>query len=107
MLVHHADAEGDGIGRPGDEDGFAVDQDLAAIGLVKPAEDAHQGRFAGAVLSNDAGDRPRCDAERNVTVGVNRAKALVNMAKLDGKGTRGGALLETAASRPPQGDDIS
>src|SRR6516164_5094948 len=76
VLVHHADAEDDRIGGPGDHDGFAVDHDLAAVGLVKPVENAHQGRFASAVLSDDSGNRPRCDAERNVTVHANRDVSL-------------------------------
>jgi hypothetical protein len=36
---------------------FAVDQDLARIGLVEAVEDRHQGRFARAVLADDAVDR--------------------------------------------------
>ena len=58
MLVHHADAV-----RRWRRAGCAMRtglpsmQDLAAVGLVEAVEDAHQRRFAGAVLADDAGDR--------------------------------------------------
>ena len=59
MLMHHADTERDGGAGAGDVDGFSVNQDLAAVGLVKAVENAHQRRFAGAILADDAGDRAR------------------------------------------------
>jgi len=47
VLMHHADPAGDRIARTAQADGTAVEQDLAAVGLVQAVEDAHQGRFSG------------------------------------------------------------
>ena len=62
VLVHHADAGMDGIVRRADGNRLAVDTDLAGIGLVEAVQDRHQRRFAGAVLADDAVDRPALDA---------------------------------------------
>ena len=62
MLVHHADAVADRLARATDAHGFAVDADLAGVGLVEAVEDRHQRRLAGAVLADDAVDR--CRARR-------------------------------------------
>src|SRR6202040_357918 len=85
MLMHHADTERDGSAGAADVDGFSVNQDLAAIGLVKAKENAHKRRFAGAILADDASDRARRDAERNIAVRVDGAEALLDVAQLDGR----------------------
>ena len=54
VLVHHADAELEGMAAVGDGVGRAVDADFARVGGVEAIEDRHQGRFAGAVFTNDA-----------------------------------------------------
>ena len=41
--------------------GFAVDPNLAGIGLVEAVEDRHQRRFAGAVFADDAVDEAALD----------------------------------------------
>ena len=53
--------QGDGLGGGADGAGFAVDADLAGIGLVETVEDRHQRRFAGAVLTDDPVDRAALD----------------------------------------------
>jgi hypothetical protein len=57
---------------------LAVDEDLAAIGLIEAVEDAHQRRLAGAVLADDAVDLALGDGEMDVAIGVDRAEALVD-----------------------------
>ena len=59
VLVHHADAGVDRVARVADRDRLAVDEDLAAVGLVEAVQDAHQRRLAGAVLADDAVIEPR------------------------------------------------
>ena len=87
MLVDHADAGGDGVARVLHADRPAVDPDLARIGLVEAVEDAHQGRLAGAVLADDAGDRALLDAQRHAALGVHAAERLSIPLKLDRRGT--------------------
>jgi hypothetical protein len=41
----------------------AIDQDLAAIGVVKAVSDAHDRRFARAVLAHNGVDRAGLDLE--------------------------------------------
>ena len=53
MLVDHADAPVDGVGRVADADRLAVDQDLARIRRGKPVQDVHQRGLAGAVLAEE------------------------------------------------------
>ena len=83
MLVDHADAGPDGVGGRADPLRLAVDADLAGIGFVEAVQDRHQGRFAGAVLADDAVDRAARDGKAHVAVGVDGAEALVDAAKLD------------------------
>ena len=76
MLEHHADTGSDRRLAVGDLRFLAVNEDLAAVSLVKPVEDRHQGRLARAVLANDAVDRAGLDADRNVLVGLYWAEGL-------------------------------
>ena len=70
MLVDHADAAGDRIGRAGRcVTGSAVEQDLALVGRGQPVEDVHQGRLAGAVLAEQGVDLAGPDVEVDVVVG--------------------------------------
>ena len=85
VLVDHADPGADGILGAGDAPFLAIDQDGAGIGLVVAVDDVHQGRFAGAVLADDAVDAAGRDAQRDRLVGVDGAEALVDAAQLDGR----------------------
>ena len=98
VLMHHADAAGDRVVGTGDLDRLAIDPDLAAVGPVEAVEDRHEGRLAGAVLTDNAVDRATCNAQGDVAVGANRAKPLVDALKLDCR--RAGLLLH---SPPPPG----
>ena len=97
VLVDHADAGLDRVLRALDRRGLAVDQDLAAVGLVEAVEDVHQGRLAGAVLADDAVDRAGRDDQVDVAVGVDEAEALVDPAQLDRRGQRPRQRRDAAA----------
>ena len=59
VLVHHADAGRDRVGRAsGRRPGSPSIGDRALVRLLHAVEDLHQGRLAGAVLADDA--RARC-----------------------------------------------
>ena len=82
---------------------LAVDQDLAAVGLVEAVEDVHQRRLAGAVLADDAVDRAGRDDEVDVAVGVDRAEALVDAAQLDRRRRPARPASGVGASAAPSG----
>src|SRR3546814_15506524 len=72
VLMHHADAGGDGVARRADRHRPPVDEDLAAVGLVEAVEDAHQRRLAGAVLADDAVDGSGLPRPADVAVRLDR-----------------------------------
>ena len=69
VLVDHADAAGDRVGRPVDRDGRAVEQDLALVRDGQPVQDVHEGRLAGAVLAEQGVDLAGPQVEADVVVG--------------------------------------
>ena len=69
----------------------ASHQDLAAVGAMIAVQDAHQRRLAGAVLAHEAVDRPLANDQRQVAVGVDVAKPLVDAPELDDRRRRLGA----------------
>ena len=83
MLVDHADACSDRVGRLGDLASRPADADLARIRLVEAVEDRHQGRLAGAVLADDAVDGAALDPQRDVVIGRDRAEPLGDARKFD------------------------
>ena len=109
VLVHHADAGGERVLRALDAHRAAAHEDLARVGLVVAVEDAHQRRLAGAVLADDAVDRPGPHGERHVAVGVDRAEALVDAAELDHRtdpGRRGRLSRHVVGDLDLAGDDV-
>ena len=54
MLVNHANSESNGFSGGLDLDLLAADEDLAAVRLMKPIKDVHQGCLAGAVLAKQS-----------------------------------------------------
>ena len=83
VLVDHADAGRDRVLGALDPAFPAGDADAAAIGLIEAVEDVHQGRFAGAILADDAVNRAGRDAQVDALVGVDRAEMLVDADQLD------------------------
>jgi hypothetical protein len=84
MLMHHADAGGDGVMRTMDAAGPAADADLPGIGLVVAVEDAHERRLAGAVLADDAVDGAARARHGDRAIGMHGAEALVDADQFDG-----------------------
>jgi hypothetical protein len=76
MLVDHADTRGHRVARALEADQLVVNEDLAAIGVVQPVEDVHQGALAGAVLAEQSMDLTGADHQVNRIVGDQRAEAL-------------------------------
>ena len=81
VLVHHADAEGNRLLAVVDATRLAIEQDLPAIGAVVSVQDAHQGRFAGAVLAHQAVDGTLGDGEVDVRVRLYSSEVLGDAAK--------------------------
>ena len=69
MLVHHADAERDGIVRAVDRDRSAADEDLALIRPQQPVHDVHQRALARAVFAQERVDLAGTQVEADVIVG--------------------------------------
>ena len=63
VLVHHADADSDRVGRRLEVGLVPSDQDRSLVGPVHPVEDLHQRRLAGPVLTDDRVDRAGCDPQ--------------------------------------------
>lgn len=68
VLVHHGDAQLDGLERVFDLDGFALHADLAAGGRVHAIEDVHQCGLARAVFAEQRMDFAALDQQVDVAV---------------------------------------
>src|SRR5947208_2434595 len=76
VLVHHADAGLDCVaGRP-KRAVTAVYLHLAAVRAIEPSNDAHQGRFASTVFSDQGVNLAEADIERNALIGDHASEAL-------------------------------
>ncbi len=87
MLVDHADAERQGIGRIADLHRLAIDLDDALVGGIGAEEHVHQAGLAGTVLTEQAEDVARMQRQVDTAHRLNRAKALGDAAHGD-KGSR-------------------
>ncbi|GAB2925986.1 hypothetical protein GCM10027280_11590 [Micromonospora polyrhachis] len=67
--MHHADPGGDGVARPLDPSGLAVDQDLALVGLEQAVQDVHQRGLPRAVLAEQRVDLSGLHRQVDVVVG--------------------------------------
>ena len=76
VLVHHADAQRRGVVGVVYFDFLPVFADGAALGLVKAEKDAHQRRFARAVLAQQGVDLALFELEGHVVVGLDPGKFL-------------------------------
>jgi hypothetical protein len=59
-----------------EDDRLTIEDDLAAIRLIDPGEDLHQGALAGAVLPDQPEDFAGMDFEANVLQGEHAGEAL-------------------------------
>ena len=84
VLVHHADAGGDGVAGAAEAHLPAVDADRALVGPLHPVEDLHQRRLAGAVLADEGVDGAGAHAQVDVAVGDHAREALGDAGQLDG-----------------------
>ena len=62
---------------------LVVDQDIALIGRLEARENFPQGRFAGAVFAQNADDLPMAETDINVVIGVDGAKAFMDVPQFD------------------------
>ncbi len=86
VLVHHADPGRHRVAGTGEVLDHAVELDLALVGLVEAVEDVHQGRLAGAVLTEQAVDLTGLDREGHLVVGHHASEALGDAAKDESHG---------------------
>ncbi len=96
VLVHHADAAGDGVAGGVELARLAVDRDGALVRLLHAVEDLHQRRLAGAVLAHQGVHGAGADGEVDVVVGHDTGEALGDAAQFDGRCRRpraGGSVL--------------
>ncbi len=78
MLVHHADACGNGCPRLARRERFPLDFDRPLIGDIVAEQDVHQRGLTGAVLTQEADDFAARQCEGDRVVGDQRAEALAN-----------------------------
>ena len=76
MLVNHADPGRDRVARGTEVDAFAVDADLAFLGLVHAGEHVHQRALARAVLAEQRMYFALVQVEIHMIVGKDAWEAL-------------------------------
>ena len=81
------------------DDRRAVDQHLAGVGLLDPADDLHQGGLAGAVLAEQRHDFSGVHVEAHATERLHAGKPLVDRAELEERRARSPAA-ELRERRP-------
>ena len=77
VLVHHADAQVEGVGGGAEVHRLAVHQDASLVGLVEPGEDVHEGRLPGAVLAHQGQHLAPADLEETRSQASTPGKRLV------------------------------
>ncbi len=76
LLIDDGDAEVLRLAGAVEDDRLAVEDDLAAVRLVDPGEDLHQGALAGAVLADEPEDFAGMDFETDVLQSEHAGEAL-------------------------------
>ena len=99
VLVHHADAQRDGVVGVADADLAAVDEDFALVRAVEAVDDVHQGGFAGAVFAQQAQHLALVQRQVDVVVGQHAGEAPGQPANLEYR--RRLAHTLRLAPRPP------
>ena len=82
VLVQHADAVADRVGRGAHGDRLAVEHDLPAVRRLEAREDLHEGALARPVLAEDALDASGGNREGDAVVGFDRAEMLADISYL-------------------------
>ena len=82
MLVHHPDAQRNGIVGRVDRHILAADQDLALIRFVQAVQDVHQRRLPGAVFAEQSVDLSLLQRQIDVIVGQHSGECLRDASKL-------------------------
>ena len=77
VLMHHANAQGDGFIGIADARRFAKHFDLPAVGTVETVQDGHQGTFTRAVLAHDAVHCAHAHPKLDVGLATTAPKRLV------------------------------
>lgn len=83
ILMEHADAVGDSLGRRAHGDKVPIDVDLTTIWGEESGEDLHERGLTGAVFAQQAVDRARLDRECDAVVRPHRTKMLMDVAEFD------------------------
>ena len=78
MLVNHADAQSQGVPGAGQADRLAGHQDPAAVGMIKPRQDVHQGALPRPVFPQQGVDFPGQDLEGDLVEGNHAGKCFAN-----------------------------
>ena len=89
MLKNHPDASADRGLAVGYLCFVALNEYLALIGFVKAVKDTHQCRFACTIFPDDPVDRTGHHPDRDILVGLNRAKGFGNTLQFNGRGLIG------------------
>ena len=76
MLVDHADAEAKGILRGADNDGLAVNSDLALVWKVDARQHVHERGLAAAIFTQQGQNLTPVDIEPDLVAGQSRPEAL-------------------------------
>ena len=99
MLVNHADPVADRIVGVIDLYLLPAHKDLTRVGSVEPIEDVHEGRFAGAVLSQQRQDLPLIEGQVDAIVREDTGECLCNTSNLQDRVH--GVLLCRTLRQPP------
>jgi len=62
---------------------LVIYKNLPAVGFIDPRQELHQGTFAGTILAEDAMDLPSSECNRDVLVGANGSKRLIELLNAD------------------------
>ena len=84
FLEHHANALPVGIGGVFKTGRLAGDLDLAGVGLIDSAQDFHQRRFSGPVLTHQSNNFTAPDFKRHFLKRMNAGETLVDVDNREG-----------------------
>jgi hypothetical protein len=104
VLVHHADAGLDGVGRRAEPHRRAVDLDRPLVRLLHAIEDLHEGGLAGAVLAADRVDLPAAHGEVYVAVGHHAGEPLGDATQHHRVGRWIGAVVHAGLTLSPRAE---